>query len=91
MKFRDMAAIQFRHFGMRLIERYGIYITFAEYLKLRKTPLMDSEPYPRTWYRCDVGYLEIQGKRVRVLKESKRRLLTTALPLLKHEQKEHRP
>jgi len=77
MNYPKCAPIVFRHFGMRLIERYGLYITFEHYLTISGWRLKNATPVKTELE----GYLTIQGVRVRVIKNKKNhRLLLTALP-----------
>jgi hypothetical protein len=82
MKHRDYAALHFRHFGMRLIERYGLFITFDYYMLLCKIKPEECKPKKNSPHPVDVGYLKVHDQRVKVLKDTTRhKLLLTALPL----------
>ena len=81
MKYKDLAALRFRHFGMRLIERYGLYITFETYLELCKLLLTEEATKENSPKPAVTGYIEVKGIRVRVIKDNyKHKLLMTALP-----------
>lgn len=68
----------YEHFRKRLNERYGIDVSFKEYILLTKDRV-DKIKYSSK-NKC-IGYLTIRGIEVLVAKETKRnRVLSTALP-----------
>lgn len=61
----------FRHFGARLALRYGILITFWDYVILCKfSTLTEAKTYKRKDGKglCQSGIMIIQNKKVRVVK-----------------------
>ena len=77
----------FRHFAMRLIERYNISITFDEYLKLCEIPYLRCQKLKKngeiTYYK---GSLDIKGVRVYVYRSTYGvKPLLTAIPIKKNE------
>lgn len=76
----------FRHFSLRLYERYEILITFEEYLKYCNKPHIKEEVYIKhqDGRACYYGYARIKGEDVRVYRQTQRpRALLTALPKIK--------
>lgn len=72
----DMAGA-YSHFNQRLNERYGIDVTFDEYIELSKKYIktLRKQKHKR------IGIMEIKGIPVVVVKEiDRRRKLVTALP-----------
>lgn len=76
----------FRHFSLRLYERYGILITFDEYVKQCNKQSIEDEIYLKRedGRTCFHGFVRIKGERVRVYRQPSRpRALLTALPKIK--------
>jgi hypothetical protein len=76
----------FRHFGARLSERYGILITFEEYIKECNKPFIKDETWiTREDGRTSIhGFIRMKGQSIRVYRQPSRpRALLTALPLKK--------
>ena len=74
----------FRHFSLRLVERYNIFITFEEYINFCNLPRIYDEVYIKRndGRTCFKGYIKIKGKKISVYRQSSRpRALLTALPL----------
>lgn len=74
----------FVHFALRLIERYGIYLTFDNYVILCKQTTLKKQSLVKSkkgGIDCYAGQIEIDGQIVNVLKSSfGLRPLLTALP-----------
>jgi hypothetical protein len=64
---------KFKHFGMRLYERYGIMITFEQYVTLSKLPYINKgRTHKDTFGELSiVGNLYINGVEVKVAKSIK--------------------
>ena len=74
----------FKHFSLRLVERYDIFITFEEYVNLCNLPRIYDEIYikRKDGRTCFKGYIKIKGIKIKVYRQySKPRALLTALPL----------
>lgn len=72
----------FPHFALRLSERYGLLITFDEYVELCKAQIPNAklkieEGKPDVY----MGYLKINGVKVRVYRSKEYKVLTTAVPM----------
>lgn len=77
LKINEFASAYY-HFNDRLNERYGVSISIEEYKELCKTPVHKIE---QPTQNKKVGFLNIKGVDVLVVKEVKRnRRLITALP-----------
>ncbi len=76
------APIRFRHFAMRLAERYNIFITYEEYLQINKSGRLKKQRYKMhsDGHIGLVGYVTIQNKEVKVCRDYNHRTLLTALP-----------
>lgn len=85
----------FRHFSLRLSERYELFITFEEYLFLSKLPYLRNSKTRKNDYGkpdCKIGLLKIKGVDVKVLKRiGGNKSLLTALPLNHYENKRISP
>lgn len=68
----------YNHFRQRLNERYGIDISFKDYILLTKESLRDQVHQDK---QISTGFLSIEGKEVLVVKNWRDRRLSTALPL----------
>ena len=69
----------FSHFALRLSERYNLLISFEDYVYLSKLQYIQKAEFRVT---CKVGFLNIKGIQVRVMKSTKRlKPLLTALPI----------
>lgn len=74
----DQWSRTYDHFRLRLNERYGIDVSFKEYVLLTKERIEKIKMDKR---KC-IGWLTIRGVKVLVSKDVKRsRMLSTALPL----------
>jgi hypothetical protein len=74
----------FRHFAERLSERYGVLITFQEYVKLCDVTYLKRSKLDRKDGRviAKIGYIEIQGVNVKCVRQAlKPKLFITALPI----------
>ena len=74
----------FRHFAERLSERYGVLITFQEYVKLCDVTYLKRSKIDRKDGRviAKIGYIEIQGVNVKCVRQSSNpKLFITALPI----------
>jgi hypothetical protein len=72
----------FKHFSLRLAERYNIFITFEEYVDLCNLPRIYDEIYIKRpdGRTCFKGYIKIKGNKINVYRQSTRpRALLTAL------------
>ena len=87
MKAKDkenrVLPILFRHFSMRLIERYNVYITFEDYLQLNKIKYLQKQMYKKNdENRISItGFITIKGVKVKVVRSLKDKYLVTAVPL----------
>ena len=87
----DKLAFDFRHFALRLFERYDMTITFEYYKELSSLPYLknrkvrvDEDGKPNSV----IGFLKIYNKKVMVLKSLRgNKSLRTALPLTHKENK----
>ena len=74
----------FKHFSLRLVERYGLFITFEEYVFLCELPFIKKPK--RVNNHSIEGVIKIQNINVKVIKSMWRkdfRPLITVLPLKK--------
>ena len=73
----------FRHFAERLSERYGVLITFQEYMKLCEVPYMKKSKFDmKDGKMAKVGYIEVQGVTVKCVRSmSQPKVFITALPI----------
>lgn len=75
----------FKHFSIRLNERYNILITFNEYVELCNLSLLKREELLRrpNGSKCLHGYIDIKNTLVRVYRDHKKpKALLTALPIV---------
>ena len=72
----------FRHFAERLSERYGVLITFEEYVKLCDVIYLKKRKFEiRDGKKSQVGYIEIKGVNVKCVRSlNKPKVFITALP-----------
>lgn len=82
-KRRETAIITFKHFAMRLAERYNVFITFEHYLMLNRLYLRQGKVIKGNDNRLvNIGYLKINEIDVLVLRGFHGpNLLLTALPI----------
>lgn len=78
----------FKHFALRLSERYGIFITFDEYVELCKFDYIKFQKRVETYDKVErlrnEGWLIIHNTPVKVIRNvGVYKPLITALPLLK--------
>jgi hypothetical protein len=81
-KQRNCYEFYFRHFSLRLSERYGLFITFDEYVEFCRLPYIRGSKYikNRDGQMIKDGIVVIQDIKVRVLRStSKYTPLLTAL------------
>jgi hypothetical protein len=71
--------IHFRHFAMRLFERFDILITFDEYVDLCKnyTTLKEQKHKFKNGKTHHEGFIEIKGKLIFVIKNPNTNILIT--------------
>ena len=88
MKQQTVNRLQFlfRHFAMRLLERYGVLITFEEYVQLCKIPFIRcqklKENGKNSYYK---GNVDIKGVRVKVYRSTYGcKPFLTAIPINKN-------
>ena len=90
MKIKSVNNMQFlfRHFSMRLIERYNVFITFEEYVNLCKTPFIRNQKLKVNGDRYYLkGNIDIKGTRVNVYRSPYGlKPFLTALPINKVKQ-----
>jgi hypothetical protein len=79
---KDKIDIPFRHFSMRLHERYGVFITFEEYLELNKIKYLKKQKIIKNkeGKRRLIGYCNIKNVNVLCCRSINSKIFITALP-----------
>jgi hypothetical protein len=80
MTLKQRKEYLFRHFSMRLYERYGLFINYEYYEVLCKVLLRCRKKYKGSDITLR-GYIFIHGNKVKVLKDIRFGNLLTALPI----------
>ncbi len=80
-KQKNLYSVLFRHFAMRLLERYGVLIVFEDYVVLSRNFRIRKAKRQRSGRVS--GFMKIKGKQVRVVKSNDPPALITALPIKK--------
>lgn len=81
-KSEHLDIMLFRHFSLRLSERYGVLITFQKYQELCAYPYLQKSKIRKTANRkpCIEGFVKIEGIKVRVIRDINHKKFLTALP-----------